>query len=446
MLNITASLITFFILLSPVGEMKALLEQGQPHLAFEAASKHETQWAGEVAFDFYYGIAALESGHPQHAAMAFERILMLQPNNPRVQLELARSLYVMGDLKAARQEFQLVLSIDPPDPVRQRVGVFLEAIDTKLKKRGTQWRHQAGWSSGFDSNVNSATNTPFDAVLGPFQVTLFPSGETKKQDDVFNELGINSGVRIPLSQQLGYFLNAGLSSRVNSSSSHFDALTMNLGGGAAYQRNHHQFRFPASYQSLWVDGEESRKLLSLGSEWSRPLGGRRQISASLQLSGIRFPNNASYLGGVKQADNHQRDLNQTVMGVGLWQDLPTVSSTLQGNLMLGQDHALGTDASGNDIYGKTFMTLQVAAHYRPFNRHILQIRLLAQRSDYEELDPRFIAAVRRDLLSNASAEWQWVATQKLHLKALIDYSDNHSNLDSYDYDRSQFALSGNYIW
>lgn len=444
--NIVASLIALLVLSSPIAEMRALLEQGQPQLAFEAASAHENNWAGEVEFDFYYGIAALESGHPQYASMAFDRILMLHPNNPRVQLELARSFYVMGDLKAARREFEAVLSIAPPDEVKQRVAIFLAAIDVKLKQQGTQWRRQASWQSGYDSNINSASNTSFDAVLGPFLVTLFPSDETKKQSDVFNELGVSSSVGIPMSKRFGYFANAGMMSRVNSSTSNFDTFILNMGGGGSYQLSQNQFRFPVSFQSLWVDGEESRKLLSLGTEWSVPLGTSRQLSASAQLSGVRFPNNARYISGVKQADNHQRDLNQTVLALGLWQDLSAVSTTVQGNIMVGQDNALGGDSSGNNIYGKKFITLQLAAQYRPLNRHVLQLRFLAQDSDYEELDPRFPKAIRSDLLASVSVDWQWLLSKKLQLNSTLDYSDNHSNLNNYDYDRSKWVLGVNYLW
>jgi len=446
MLNIVTSLITFLILSSPIGEVRTLLEQGQPQTAFEVASKYEDEWAGEAEFDFYYGVAALESGHPQYASMAFERILMRQ-DNPRVRLEFARSLYVLGDLKAARQEFQTVLSVEPPVEVTQRVNIFLSAIDTKLKRQARHWNHQLGWNSGFDSNVNSAANTSFEAtIFGQVPVTLFPSDDTKKQSDAYNEIGLSSTVNVPVSQRLGYFVNAGLEGRMNTSSSHFDSLNVSMGGGGRYQFKQHRFRWPVSVQSLWVDGEESRKLLSVGSEWSLPVGTSRQVSASMQVSGIRFPNNARYIGGIKQADNHQRDLDQAVLGLGLWQNLSSVASTVQGNLMVGLDHARGRDSGGNDIYGKTFVALQLAAQYRPWVRHVLQVRLLSQGSEYEEIDPRFPTAVRSDLFTNVSVDWQWLASKKLKYGASFDYSDNHSNLDNYDYDRFKLSIGVDYLW
>ena len=114
--------------------------------------------------------------------------------------------------------------------------------------------------------------------------------------------------------------------------------------------------------------------------------------------------------------------------------------------MVGQDNALGGDSSGNDIYGKKFITLQLAAQYRPLNRHVFQFRLLAQDSDYEELDPRFPKAIRSDLLASVSVDWQWLFSKKLQFNSTLDYSDNHSNLNNYDYDRSSWVLGVNYIW
>lgn len=446
MSQIAASLVSLLILLSPVEELKTLLRQGNNIAAYELANEVENQFAGEIEFDFYYGLAALESGHPQYASMAFDRILMLQPDNPRVRLELARTYYVMGDLKAAKAEFDSVLEVKPPNPVVERINVFLDAIEARQKTQDLLWQAQLKWHTGIDSNVNSATNTPFEAVFGPFRATLTPSEDSAKQDDVFNEVALNGFFRMPQSQKSAYFASSQIVNRINSSSSQFDTNSVSLAGGWSYQSNKNQFRFPATMQVLWVDGEPSRNLFNLGTQWSRALNAQRQVSSFLQFSALRYPNNNNFVAGIKQADNHEKDIDQAITGIGVFQNIAAWRTGLNANLLAGVDNARGADAAGNDIYGKTFVTLQGAAQYRPFNRHTLQLRMMLQYSEYEDRDPRFPTAVREDLLTDANIAWRWLMQKKLSFDFTLAYTDNHSNLNNYDYDRTRIFFGAQYQW
>ena len=68
---------------------KQLLEQKQPSQAYELLLPLEAQRAGDPAFDYLLGIAALDSGHRERAIFALERVLAVQPDNALARFEMS---------------------------------------------------------------------------------------------------------------------------------------------------------------------------------------------------------------------------------------------------------------------------------------------------------------------------------------------------------------------
>lgn len=79
---------------------------------------------------FETALQKIEAGKPQAAVLSLRAILARNPNLLRVRLELARALFLTGDMESARQEFLTVLSADSlPAPVTQNILRFIRAID-----------------------------------------------------------------------------------------------------------------------------------------------------------------------------------------------------------------------------------------------------------------------------------------------------------------------------
>lgn len=93
---------------------------------YRALSGQIGQRAGDPAFDYALGIAAIDSGRFGEAIIAFQRVLAVQPENAAARAELARAYALAGDIDTAREQFATVVD-DPslPDPVRQRFTGFV---------------------------------------------------------------------------------------------------------------------------------------------------------------------------------------------------------------------------------------------------------------------------------------------------------------------------------
>ena len=100
---------------APADDIQALLAKGDAKAAYALAKKHPDQ-LGRPGFDFYFGIAAIDSGHAGEGVLALERYVITFPNNLEARLELARGYFVLGENQRAREEFSGVLKANPPPP------------------------------------------------------------------------------------------------------------------------------------------------------------------------------------------------------------------------------------------------------------------------------------------------------------------------------------------
>ena len=140
-----------------VTQMNALIEMGRYQEAYIMGQAGLFDYEGEPNFDFAYGLAALESGRPDEAVFAFERIAASNPNQQRVKLELARAYFLSENYAASETLFLEVLERNPTDNVRANIQAFLQLIDQAQSSVETAVAWSGGVRVGSDSNINSAT-------------------------------------------------------------------------------------------------------------------------------------------------------------------------------------------------------------------------------------------------------------------------------------------------
>ena len=65
-----------------LAQARELLRANQSATALKLLAPHEDAQAGNVAFDYLLGVAALETGDASRASIALERALIVNPNHP----------------------------------------------------------------------------------------------------------------------------------------------------------------------------------------------------------------------------------------------------------------------------------------------------------------------------------------------------------------------------
>ena len=129
--------------------------------AFEMAEQLIDNHEGEEQFDFQFGLAAVETQHFDQALFAFERLVLNDGAQPRYRLELARTHFYLRNLERSKIEFNRVLDQNPPKPVQDNVYKFLLRISDLKNSVEPQFLVSIDLASGFDTNINSATDETF---------------------------------------------------------------------------------------------------------------------------------------------------------------------------------------------------------------------------------------------------------------------------------------------
>ncbi len=116
----------------PLLDAEALIKAGKPAAAYARLAPLEAGRSGEARFDNLLGIAALDSGKPDKAVLAFKRVLAVNPDSAGARLDMARAYYQLGDLPHARTEFQTVMKQNPSEEAKVTIQKYLDVIAQKM--------------------------------------------------------------------------------------------------------------------------------------------------------------------------------------------------------------------------------------------------------------------------------------------------------------------------
>jgi tetratricopeptide (TPR) repeat protein len=144
-------------------------EAGDFTRAYEVFSGLLRETPQSESVNFAYGMSALALDRLSHALFAFERVLMMNPDNHRARLELARTYTAMEQYGMARREFQRVMEAGPPEQVQRNIERYLAYMDRRTKR----WSGggQLGLSVFHDDNVNVGPSSRFiETVIGVLEV------------------------------------------------------------------------------------------------------------------------------------------------------------------------------------------------------------------------------------------------------------------------------------
>lgn len=81
---------------------------------------------GDVSINYLLGLSAVEIKNYEAAVMAFERVIITDPNAIQAKIELAKAFYKLGSTETAKQYFIEVIESDVPEDVRLKIKSFIE--------------------------------------------------------------------------------------------------------------------------------------------------------------------------------------------------------------------------------------------------------------------------------------------------------------------------------
>ncbi|HJU19889.1 MAG TPA: tetratricopeptide repeat protein [Stellaceae bacterium] len=172
-------------MLTPAAAQPAPSERAALETRKEALFQQMLRNPANLDVTFAYADVAARLGDYEGAASALERMLLFNPNLPRVDLELGALYFRMGSFDLARDYFNKALAARPPEAVRARVVEYLEEI-AALERRS----HFTGYlffGTQYQSDANVAPGSPLinspigqiilgDQFVKHADVSLFANG------------------------------------------------------------------------------------------------------------------------------------------------------------------------------------------------------------------------------------------------------------------------------
>ncbi|MGA7595029.1 MAG: tetratricopeptide repeat protein [Gallionella sp.] len=402
-----------------------LINSGKAADAYALLAPQQTNLAGDPDYDYLLGIAALDSGKPNEAIFALERVLAVNPDNLQARAEIARAYFATGEKELARQEFEAVQSRHPPREVNATIQKFLDAIN-QGQSSSTLLSGYLEAAVGSDSNVNSATGNSQVAIpaFGGAIATLSASGiETR---DSFANISGGGNVRHALSSDWSMFGGASFDQRLNSTQHIFNTGTINGNAGLNLTKAENSYSAALQLQSFRVDNKRYRDGTGMTMQWQRDLKNSSQFSSYIQYTDLKYP------------DQSVRDANRYVLGAAY-------ASVLGGNytpamyfgLYAGEEKEkqAGVPYLGQKLYGvRTGGELSISAQTKLFGSVSVESRR------YGGEDPFFLVT-RKDTQADLNMGAKYVMRKLWTLTPQLAYTRSQSNIVINEYKRTVLSIS-----
>jgi outer membrane protein len=412
-----------------LAKAEALMKQGKAAEAYSLLEPFEFAQAGNVRFDYLLGVAALDSGKPDKATIAFERVLAVDPNFAGARVDMGRAYYQLGDYNRARVEFETVLKQNPPPAARKLIDNYLALIDKyeTAKKTVSSGYIEGTW--GHDSNINFATSNSSIQVpaLGNLTFILDPTGV--KTADSYMGFGLGGEISHRVNTNLGLFAGADIRNRVNNTQDKFDSLSADVRAGVAVGQTTNMLRFGVLAGKYDLDGKNNRDTSGANAEWRYLVNTANQVSAFGQYASYRFEPSISV-----------NNFDQSLFGGNWLRVVGDGKGLVFASLFTGNEKApLRADG------GKDFTGLRLGGQVQLNDRAEVFAGIGAQKSKYDVANASFStptdSVIRDDSQYDANIGINWHYDKAWTVRPQISYIRNNSNIVIYQFDRTDISVT-----
>jgi len=392
---------------APVSDSAATYDQLNEQLSDRASDPH---------FNYYLGLAALNSGRTGEAIQAFQRVLAIQPDNAVVQAELARAYAMAGDIDTARAEFDTVRGNPSiPDPVRDRIDGLVRKMDQQIAGGATQITGYFDVEGGYDSNINTATDAisvtlPLFAFLGPANL----GGGAREQDAEFYQIQGGLSASTPLSRQTRLFGSVLGNWRDNIDSRFVDqASAVGTLGIAHSFANGDVISLSGQGQRFWLGHKGYRTSVGGDIRYTKRLSGNRALAVSGQYFRLNYDGNP--------LQDAERFAARVIYA----------DKNIYGGIGGGKEE---TRRPGADQLSYAFASAQLGGEWSLGEKTAVIAGASVEHRDYDSRDPLFLKG-RKDTQLDASVGVRYRITDTISIRPRVSYTRNDSNIVLYDYDR-----------
>lgn len=394
--------------------------------AYNLLHPYQSALAGDPAYDYLLGMAALDNGKANEAIFALERVLAVQPNHLQARAEIARAYLAAGEIAASKQEFETVQTQNPPKEVSATIQKYLDIIEIDRANKETSFRSYIEVMLGDDSNVNSATSSKQIAIPAFGGVVMNMNDAGVSNHDTFGSLGAGFNVRHALTPEWAVVGGVNVNQRNNSTQSAFNTGNADANLGLSRNTGNDNYMAVLQMQSFDLNNKHYRDASGMTGQWQRNLDSGSQVSSYLQYSILTYP----------EQSNH--DADRYVLGGAYATSLGGESATVvYVGAYAGAEEARkrAVPYISNSLYGG-----RVGGEIKLSEQYTLLASFSLENRIYGGKDPLFLVK-REDTQSDLRIGVNYIPAQLWTISPNLAYTYNQSNIKINKYERTLFSIN-----
>jgi len=366
--------------------------------------------------NFYLGRSAFELGNYEVALAAYERILISEPNNTRVRLELAHTYMKMKNYDESKKEFKLALLGQMPIEVRKKVEQNIIFMENKTQKHFFDVTTMLGIM--YDSNIDATPTADSFQIYSPaLNTNLTLNSGKERSSTIYQALGyFNYKYKIDDNWMLDNSLTALQMKYINNKDKDLGVISLNL--SPSYLTQGYKFSIGVLYDKVLLGHKTYQNNYYLNPKYTTVLNEKTIYETSLKLGRINY----------KQDKNRSANLAELVNSIKY---LTKDFGVFTFDATLGKEFEI-KDAR-TDVENLYF-EFGVSNSYELVDTYTLLSGFKYKQKMYDEVDVNF-SSKREDKKYDISLGVQKIVSKNIFLNTGITYTDNSSNHPSSDYDK-----------
>jgi tetratricopeptide (TPR) repeat protein len=405
---------------------KALLDAGKPAEAYAALEPYEFEMAGNQNFDYLLGVAALDSGKPEKAILIFDRLLTANPNFAGARMDQGRAYFALKSDALAKQQFEIVLSENPPELAKQTAEKYLAAIEERGKTKINNLTAYAEFAFGHDSNVNASTSQG-QIFVPALNATFTLANNNLESASYFYSAGGGAELTRVVTPKFKIILGGDAIKVQNPDASAFHNGNIGMHVGGSYGEDDNNFTLSFQASRFYLGGNPNRDTKGFTGIWKYTVNPRFQFSMFGVYNFIRY----------EDAALSSENINQAIGGVNWLYALDEAGKdVLSTSFFTGNERDVNNRANG----GKLIRGVRIAEQHSWRDDLALFGSLGVQDGEYDTVNVAF-QQERSDWQFDAAAGLSWKVAEQWSVRPQVSYTKNDSNISLYSYDRKDISVT-----
>lgn len=419
-------------------EVTKLLEKNDYARAYQILKPYVQTYAGDVGFDYTFGLAALHAGKPNEAVDYLARVVDVFPNHIMARFQLGLAYMALNDKQNAKSQFEYLKSLNLPEPVNQNTNKYLAQIESSEQSNSSLYPSNittyidAGF--GHDSNANSAVTQSAIAVPAIGSIINLPAESRATKSNYYST---NLGVSLtkPLSYDWLLYAGSDVRYRDYDIDNFTNTFTTARAGLIKLFGNHFvKFGGNGSYTDF---NSRSNHSLGADAEYRYVFDEFNQLYSYTNFTSYRFS---------KSFEN--QDFDQSSLGMGFTHLSEQKNKSISLGALLGHENDVAGITSQNPNGGRidgnqNYYGAVMSGYYSPTASWKINGSVFYQHGDYSEQNILFLRnRADKRLFITLGADYQ--LTSNWGLRVNMQHIAVNSNIDIYDFDRNDMNLSLRY--